>query len=427
MGAGEAFVPAAVGDSGRGGRRRARDRGGDRRPGLRAGRDRGRAAQPAAAAARRGAVGRRAGHATPSSTSTTCAASPGTRSSRRRQDAVPTERDLEVLAAPVAPRLPVQHAALAALVERLDAARRAAVDEPDDARGLGPALQVPHGRARRPAARLLPLEGRVRARHRRTSGGTGRTSTATRRGASRRSRTRGRSCSGLHTNGWVLALEAQAPKAVKHWRGPVRGARRATASQGPRASGSTSSRWTSPSARRRKLHGLQVAQVRAGAARTRRVELRLDLPGGRDAVRRAGRDRARRARATATAALQRYDALVTGWCRLVERYTTLGTPPVVVFVCEDEPAARELRRARGRRAHRAGGQGRRAGGRVAVAWPAHDLLRRRARRPRGLARGMAGAGAAARAADEARRAGGRACELRRVAIVDPALLKLGGR
>jgi hypothetical protein len=40
-----------------------------------------------------------------------------------------------------------------------------------------------------------------------------------------------------------------------------------------------------------------------------------------------------------TERLHRYDAFITGWFRLVDRYQTLKTPPVVVFVCEDEPSA----------------------------------------------------------------------------------------
>jgi hypothetical protein len=42
--------------------------------------------------------------------------------------------------------------------------------------------------------------------------------------------------------------------------------------------------------------------------------------------------------------LRRYDALITGWCRLVERDKTLKTPLAAVFVCEDEERAVELAR-----------------------------------------------------------------------------------
>jgi hypothetical protein len=40
--------------------------------------------------------------------------------------------------------------------------------------------------------------------------------------------------------------------------------------------------------------------------------------------------------------LLRYDGLISGWSGMLDRYKTLGTPPVVVFVCEDEVSAMNL-------------------------------------------------------------------------------------
>jgi hypothetical protein len=40
--------------------------------------------------------------------------------------------------------------------------------------------------------------------------------------------------------------------------------------------------------------------------------------------------------------LRRYDALITGWWRLHERFEGLTEPPAVVFVCTDEKQARSL-------------------------------------------------------------------------------------
>ena len=34
--------------------------------------------------------------------------------------------------------------------------------------------------------------------------------------------------------------------------------------------------------------------------------------------------------------LRRYDGLISGWAGMLDRYKALGTPPMVVFVCEDE-------------------------------------------------------------------------------------------
>jgi hypothetical protein len=46
-------------------------------------------------------------------------------------------------------------------------------------------------------------------------------------------------------------------------------------------------------------------------------------------------DRARSA-AASEERLRRYDGLISGWSGALDRYKTIGTPPVAVFVCEDE-------------------------------------------------------------------------------------------
>ncbi len=40
--------------------------------------------------------------------------------------------------------------------------------------------------------------------------------------------------------------------------------------------------------------------------------------------------------------LRRYDGLIAGWASLLKRYQSLGTPPLVVFVCEDERVQKKL-------------------------------------------------------------------------------------
>jgi hypothetical protein len=54
-------------------------------------------------------------------------------------------------------------------------------------------------------------------------------------------------------------------------------------------------------------------------------------------------DRARSPAATEER-LVRYDAFLTGWARLLDRYGKMGVTPVAVFVCEDEPSALKLLR-----------------------------------------------------------------------------------
>jgi hypothetical protein len=141
----------------------------------------------------------------------------------------------------------------------------------------------------------------------------------------------------LHANGWVLALEALAPKAVTHWRGeadarivpPRRRVRGEWVQWRPNDLVVGSSR---------RVHNLQVDRLEP-VSPAAAVELRVQGPEGRrrfDVLVELHRGRLGPA---LTERLWRFDAFVTGWFRLVERYEHLKTPPVVVFVCEDEPSA----------------------------------------------------------------------------------------
>jgi hypothetical protein len=65
-------------------------------------------------------------------------------------------------------------------------------------------------------------------------------------------------------------------------------------------------------------------ELRLGAGdRQRRIDLLVELDRNRGAG--AAEDR-----------LRRYDGLVSGWARMLRRYRSLGTAPLVVFVSEDE-------------------------------------------------------------------------------------------
>jgi hypothetical protein len=150
----------------------------------------------------------------------------------------------------------------------------------------------------------------------------------------------GRILRSLHVNGWVMALEARAGKAARGWRGP------------------RESRLDPP---KRRVRGewVEIAprDVIVGASHKLRdyephsfesvspdatVDLHLQMGDTRlryDVL--VEMDRARSA-AASEERLRRYDGLISGWSGMLERYKTLGTPPVVVFVCEDERSAMAL-------------------------------------------------------------------------------------
>jgi hypothetical protein len=143
----------------------------------------------------------------------------------------------------------------------------------------------------------------------------------------------------LHVNGWMLALERLSDRSFVRWRGPREG------------------RLQPP---RRKVRGewLDVlpAEVTVGGRQLRdygpakfepvspdaTAELKLvvgDTPLRLDLLIEFERFSSP---ASVEDQLRRYDGLISGWASLLERYRALGTPPVVVFICEDERAQMRL-------------------------------------------------------------------------------------
>jgi hypothetical protein len=144
----------------------------------------------------------------------------------------------------------------------------------------------------------------------------------------------------LHVNGWVLAFQARAGKVFRGWRGPregrlepprrkVRGEWRALeprdvivgANHKLRDFGGSRFEPVSPDAT------LEL-RITAGEG-TMRFDLLVELDRARSSA--ASEDR-----------LRRYDGLISGWAGMLDRYSTLGTPPMVVFVCEDEREIKKL-------------------------------------------------------------------------------------
>jgi hypothetical protein len=144
----------------------------------------------------------------------------------------------------------------------------------------------------------------------------------------------------LHVNGWVLALEQVAGKAFAGWRG-----QRAARLEPPR----------------RRVRGewieLSPSEVTLGSNHVLRdyqpqkfepvtpdaaVEIRLQVGGERMHLELlVEMDRGRSSMASEER-LRRYDGLVSGWGQALDRYRTMGAPPMVVFVSEDEPSALAL-------------------------------------------------------------------------------------
>jgi hypothetical protein len=145
----------------------------------------------------------------------------------------------------------------------------------------------------------------------------------------------------LQVNGWVLALEAFAgSRRVGRWLGPGQGRL-----EPPRRK--VYGEWVDvrPSevvlGSNHRLQGYAgehfeavmpnaTVELRLGAGdRQRRIDLLVELDRNRGAG--AAEDR-----------LRRYDGLVSGWARMLRRYRSLGTVPVVVFVSEDERSRLKL-------------------------------------------------------------------------------------
>jgi hypothetical protein len=138
----------------------------------------------------------------------------------------------------------------------------------------------------------------------------------------------------LHVNGWVLAFETRADKILKAWRGPREG------------------KLNPP---RRKVRGewldLEPRDVLVGANHRLRdygahkfepvspdATLELRVPAADSTLRfdlLVELDRGS-SRAGTENRLRRYDGLISGWSGMLDRYKAFGTPPMVVFVCDDE-------------------------------------------------------------------------------------------
>jgi hypothetical protein len=143
----------------------------------------------------------------------------------------------------------------------------------------------------------------------------------------------------LHVNGWMLALEAISDRSFVRWRGPRDG------------------RLMPP---RRKVRGewldIKPSEVTIGGRQLRDYAAQKFEPVTPDAtaeLKLTVGDTALRldllieferfsSPGSVEDRLRRYDGLISGWASLLERYRTLGTPPVVVFVCEDDRAQLRL-------------------------------------------------------------------------------------
>ncbi len=288
------------------------------------------------------------------------------------------KRELEILAALWRYRVLFATPDLAALVAGQLAARRPAGAQPDGEGGLGAPLQVPDRRARRPAARVLPDAAtgfELAQQH------TGRARRLHRPGAKWREPQLDdprRVLRDLHVNGWVLALRAgrrqgAASRLARPRDGRLEPPRRRVRGEwvdmrrpsdvvvGPAGGSATST----------------PARVRAGHARRDRSSCDRTSATRRCASTCWSRSSAAGRRGASEERLQRYDALISGWAGCSIATSALGTPPVVVFVCEDEPSRTRLVRM----ADRAVAATDRQGGRGDEAeWPfpgrAGDVLRR---------------------------------------------------
>ena len=143
----------------------------------------------------------------------------------------------------------------------------------------------------------------------------------------------------LHVNGWMLALEQVCDHSFARWRGPRDG------------------RLLPP---RRKVRGewldIRPTDVTVGGRQLRDYSAtkfepvspdgtaELNLAVGETPLRLDLLIEFERFSSPASAEdrLRRYDGLISGWASMLDRYSALGTPPVVVFVCEDDRAQLRL-------------------------------------------------------------------------------------
>ena len=139
----------------------------------------------------------------------------------------------------------------------------------------------------------------------------------------------------LHVNGWVLAFEARAGKLVRAWRGP-----RESRLEPPRRR--VRGEWIDIG-RHRRLREPQAPRLAADSFEpvTPDATLELRVPAG-DSHCASTCSSSWTGRARAVAAedrLRRYDGLISGWSGMLDRYRTLGTPPVVVRLRGRAPRA----------------------------------------------------------------------------------------
>ena len=143
----------------------------------------------------------------------------------------------------------------------------------------------------------------------------------------------------LHVNGWMLALEQVCDRSFVRWRGPRDG------------------RLLPP---RRKVRGewldIRPTEVTVGGRQLRDYTAAKFEPVTPDATAEltlaVGESPLRldllieferfSSPASAEDRLRRYDGLISGWAAMLDRYRELRTPPVVVFICEDDRAQQRL-------------------------------------------------------------------------------------
>ena len=146
----------------------------------------------------------------------------------------------------------------------------------------------------------------------------------------------------LHANALLLALVRQMPHAARGWRGPgesvISPPRRRPRGEPERPVRADEIELESPL----RSSGLQLERfeqikpdftIEVAITGTDRRRRRFDLLVELD---RSGNPRSD----SNQRKLLRYDALLSGWHVMVERYRTLGHSPIVVVACADEPTAR---------------------------------------------------------------------------------------
>ena len=144
----------------------------------------------------------------------------------------------------------------------------------------------------------------------------------------------------LHVNAWALAFEKLAGRRIENWRG-----QRDSRLEPPRRK--VRGEWMAlrpqdlvigSSTRLRNFEGVAFEPLTPDAT----IEFRI--PVGDSTIRfdlLVEIDRSR-SQSASVERLRRYDALISGWASALDRYKSLGTPPVAVFVCEDEPSRNSL-------------------------------------------------------------------------------------